>query len=64
MCSAVSNVYSATSTDHKSRYSLKSHTGSVLDMYEGDMQSALMEIFAKFMKRRMLEDSDKNKTVN
>ena len=44
--SAVSDVYSATSTSHKSRYSLKSQHDSVLHMYEGDMQLALMKIFA------------------
>ena len=30
-------VYPATSTAHKSIYSLKSHQGSLLHMYEGDM---------------------------
>ena len=30
---AVSDIYSATSTAHASRYSLKSHWGSVLNTY-------------------------------
>ena len=61
---AVSEVYSETPTGHKIRYSLKSHPGSVLHMYEGSIQSVFMEIFAKETKRRMLEDSDWNKPVN
>ena len=60
----VSDVYSATSMAHKSRYSLKSHRGSVINMYEGAMQSALMKKFVKGTKRRMPEDSDRNKPVN
>ena len=60
----VSDVYSATSTYHKSRYSLKSHQGIILNMYEGAMQSALMERFVKGVKRRIPEDSDRNKPVN
>ena len=61
---AVSYLYSMTSTTHKSRYPLKSHQGSVLHMYEGDIQSALVEKFVKGMKRMMPEDSDCNKPVN
>ena len=33
-------------------------------MHEGDIQSALTEMFVKGMKRRILEDSDQNKPVN
>ena len=33
-------------------------------MYKGDMQSEFMEKFVKGMKRRMLEESDRNKPVN
>ena len=40
---AVSDVYSATSTAHKSRYSLNSHRVSVMHMYKGSMQSESME---------------------
>ena len=61
---AVSYVYSATSTAHESRYSLKSYRGNVLHMYEVDMQSALMVIFVKGMKRRIPKDPDWNKPVN
>ena len=39
---SVSDVYSATSTAHESRYSLKSHWSSVIHVYKGAMQSALM----------------------
>ena len=61
---AVSDVYSATHTAHNLRYSLKSHRGSVIHMYKGAVQSALVEIFSKGMNRRMTEDSDWNKSVN
>ena len=37
MRAAVSDIYSATSTDHERRYSLNSHRGSVLHMCEGDI---------------------------
>ena len=43
---------------------MKSHRGSVLHMYEGAIQSALMEIFIKGMKRKISEDSDHIKPVN
>ena len=49
-------MYSEMSTAHASRYSLISNWVSVLHMYEGYMQSALIEIFAKGMKRTMTED--------
>ena len=39
---AVSDVYSAMSMAHASRYSLNSPQFSVLHMYEGVMQSSLM----------------------
>ena len=52
----VSDVYSEISTAHESRYSLKSHQGSVLHMYEVSMQLALIEIFAKIMNRKIPED--------
>ena len=61
---AVSDVYSMISKTHESGYSLKSHQGSVIHMYEGDMQSALVEKKFKGMKRRMPEDSYFNKPVN
>ena len=40
---SVSDVYSATSTAQKSRYSLNSHRVSVMHMYKGFMQSESME---------------------
>ena len=61
---AVSDVYSMISKTHESGYSLKSHQGSVIHMYEGDMQSALVEKFVKGMNRRIPEDSDCNKPMN
>ena len=61
---AVSYVYSATSTAHDSRYPLESHWGSVLHMYEGDMQLAFTGKYFKGIKRRIPEYSDLNKTVN
>ena len=60
----VSYVYYATYTADESRYSLKSHQGIVLQMYEGDMLLELMEKFVTVMKRRMPEDSSCNKPVN
>ena len=60
----VSEVYSAMPTAYKSRYLLKSHRGSVINIHEGDLQSALMEIFSKCMKRSMPEDLDRNRPVN
>ena len=61
---AVSDVYSAASTDHESIYSLKSHRGSVIHMYVGYMESSLTEKFVKGVQRRMPEYSDHNKPVN
>ena len=43
---------------------MSSHWDSVLRMNKGAMQLTLMEIFSKVTKRRILEDSDKNKPVN
>ena len=60
----VLDFYSATSMAHTSRYSLKSHWISVLHMYEGSMQLALMEVFAKDMNWRIPEDLGFNKPVN
>ena len=62
--SAASDIYSATAASRSSLYSLKSHCGSVLHMYEGEMQSLLMERLSKGMKKRMPEDSDQNKPLN
>ena len=64
MRAAVSEVYSATSTAHESRYSLNSHQGSVLHIYKRAIHSDLMEIFYKGTKRRILVESDWNKPVN
>ena len=61
---AVSDFYSSMSMVQKSKYLMISHWFSVLHMYEVDMQSVLMEIFSKGIKRRMTEDSDRSKTVN
>ena len=50
---AALEIYSATDADHSSHYSIKSHNGSVLNLYEGAMQYSIMERFAKGMKKRM-----------
>ena len=50
---AESKKYLATTAAYSSRYYLKSHSGSVLNIYEGAMQSSLMESFSKVMKKRM-----------
>ena len=60
---SVSDIYSAAPTTHTRRYSLKSHWGRVLHMYEGTIQLELMERFYKGMKSRMPEYSDRNKLV-
>ena len=40
-------IYSATADDHFSYYSINSHCGSVLHIYEGEIQFYLMERFSK-----------------
>ena len=57
-------IYSATDATHSSRYSLKSNRISILHMYEGAIQSSLMERFYKGVKKRIPEDSDRNKPLN
>ena len=49
---AALDIYSATSAAHSSRYSLKSHRRSVLNIYEDVMQSLLMERLSKGTKKR------------
>ena len=61
---AISDIYSASAASHSARYSLKSHGGNVLHMYEGPMQSSFMERFVRGMKLRMPVDSDRDKPVN
>ena len=46
-------IYSDTADAHSCPYSLKSHCGSVLQMYEGVIQSSLIERFSKGMKKMM-----------
>ena len=60
----VSDVYSATSMAHASRYSLRSHQVSVLQMYEGAMHLALMEILVKVNKTRVPDDLDQKTPMN
>ena len=50
---ALLDIYSATDTAHSSCYSFKSHHGRVLHMYEGVIQSLLMDRFTKDMKKRI-----------
>ena len=53
--SATSNVYAATSQAAGLRYAMKSARGEVTHLYEGAMQTMLMERFVKGMKIRMPE---------
>ena len=50
---AASDIYSATDDDISSHYSFKYHRGIFLYMYEGVMQSLLMERFSMVMKKRI-----------
>ena len=59
-----SDMYSAIADARFGRYSFKSNRGSILHMYEGVMQSSLMERFSKGIKKRMPEDSYRNKLLN
>ena len=60
---AASDVYSATDAAHSSSYSLKYHSVSVLHMYEGRMQSLLMEWFSKVTKKRIPDNLDRKKPL-
>ena len=60
---AASDIYSATAATHSSHYSVRYHFGSVLHMYEGTMQSLLMENFENRTKKKIPEDSDRNKPL-
>ena len=46
-------IYSATEDSHSSIYSFNYHSGSILHMYEGVMQSSLVDRFSKEMKNRI-----------
>ena len=61
---AVSDLYSASFAGHEARYSLKSHRGNVLHMYEGPKQSAFMEWFVRGLKIWMRAASDHDKPLN
>ena len=61
---AMSDLYSASFSGHEARYSLKSHRGNVLHMYEGPMQSAFMERFVRGLKIRMPAASDRDKPLS
>ena len=58
---AASNLYSATSTHCESPLSLKAASGAVLHMYNGPMQSVLMERFALGMQARMPQKQKRNR---
>ena len=57
---AASNVYAATSQASGLRYAMKSSKGEVTHLYEGAMQTMLMERFVKGMKIRMPEIQVRN----
>ena len=61
---AASDIYSATAATHSSHYSVRYHFGSVLHMYEGAIQSSLMERFSEEIKKMIPEESDQNKPLN
>ena len=61
---AMSDLYSASFAGHEARYSLKSHRGNVMHMYEGPMQSAFMEQFVRGLKIRMQTASAHDKPLN
>ena len=60
----MSNLYSASFAGHNARYSLKSHKGNVLHMYEGPMQTAFMERFVRGLKIQVLAASDCDKPLS
>ena len=60
---AASEIYAATDAANSSTYFLKSHHGIVLHMYEGVMQSFIMERFPKGNKKIMPEYLDQNKPL-
>ena len=57
------DIYSSIASAHSSRYSLNYCCGSFLHMYEGTIQSSLMERFDWGTKKRMPEDSGRNKPL-
>ena len=50
---AASDIYSVTADAHSSCNSLKYHCGIVIHIYEGAIQSLLMERFSNGVKKRM-----------
>ena len=58
------DIYSATADYRYSHYYLKSHLGIFLHMYEGGMQSSLMERFSKGAKKKLPEDSDQDRIIS
>ena len=58
---STSNLYSATSTHCESPLSLKAASGAVLHMYNGPMQSMLMEWFALGMQVHMPQKQKRNR---